>query len=58
MKIATYLIIGVVAVLTVCAIISAVMMALQVLIYAGAAALVIWAVIAVSTYLFKPKKPP
>ena len=58
MKIATYLILGVVAVLTVCAMISAIMMALQVLIYAAAAALVIWAVIAVSTYLFKTEKPP
>ena len=61
MKIATYLILAVVAVLTLASIVAAIITALQILVYVIAAALVIWVVVSVTTYFNKdkePKEPP
>ena len=61
MKIATYLILAVVAVLTLASIVAAIITALQILVYVMAAALVIWVVVSVATYFNKdkePKEPP
>lgn len=61
MKIATYLILAVVAVLTLASIVAAIITALQILVYVMAAALVIWVVVSVTTYFNKdkePKEPP
>lgn len=59
-KFATYLILGVVAVLTLATMISALAMAFQALVYAAAACAVIWFIHTVATYFNKPKdnKPP
>lgn len=61
MKIATYLILAVVAVLTLASIVAAIITALQILVYVMAAALIIWVVVSVTTYFNKdkePKEPP
>lgn len=59
-KIATYLILGVVAVLTLATIVSALAMAFQAVFYVAAACAVIWFIHTVATYFNKPKdnKPP
>ena len=58
MKIATWLILAVVAVLTLCTIVAAVLTALQILVYAIAAFIVIGAVTKIATYFSKEDKQP
>lgn len=58
MKIATWLILAVVAVLTLCTIVAAVLTALQILVYVIAAFIVIGAVTKIATYFSKEDKHP
>lgn len=58
MKIATYLILAIVAVLTLCTIVAAVLAALQIIVYVVAAMLVIWAVTYVASFFIKEDKQP
>ena len=58
MKIATWLILAVVAVLTLCTIVAAVLTALQILVYVIAAFIVIGAVTKIAAYFSKEDKQP
>lgn len=58
MKLATWLILAVVAVLVLSAIVAAVLTALQIIVYVIAAMIVIWAVTKVATFLNKETKQP
>lgn len=60
MKWATYLILGVVALFVICAVVSAIVMALQIVGYVLIAIVIMWVVGKVATWLNKPKtnQPP
>ncbi len=58
MKIATWLILAVVAILTLCTIVAAVLTAIQILVYAVAAVIVIGTIVKITAFFDKEDKQP